>query len=149
VIHIEVKPSLQANRFSEMLERAALATLDQQAVDGDLTLVVSDDGQLQELNRSYLGIDAPTDVLAFAASEVDPETGRAYLGDVLISLPRAAQQAEAAGHGVEAELQLLVVHGVLHLLGHDHSGAQEKKRMWAAQAGVLETLGLGSVQVNE
>jgi hypothetical protein len=60
--------------------------------------------RLQELNRDYLGIDAPTDVLSFPASETDPETGARYLGDILISVPRAQSQAEAAGHALESEV---------------------------------------------
>ncbi|MDP2777432.1 MAG: rRNA maturation RNase YbeY, partial [Anaerolineales bacterium] len=93
---------------------AALST------NADITIVLTDDAQLHELNRDYLGVDAPTDVLSFPASESDPETGSTYLGDILISIPRAAQQAQAAGHPVDAEVQLLVVHAVLHLLGYDH-----------------------------
>jgi probable rRNA maturation factor len=105
--------------------------------------------RLQELNRDYLGIDAPTDVLSFPASETDPETGARYLGDILISVPRAQSQAEAAGHALESEVQLLVVHGVLHLLGHDHAKPEEKRRMWKAQAEILESLGLGDIQIRE
>lgn len=104
---------------------------------------------LHELNRDYLGVDAPTDVLSFPASESDPETGATYLGDILISIPRAAQQAQAAGHPLEAEVQLLVVHGVLHLLGHDHAEAEEKARMWAGQEKVLERLGLGHIKIQD
>jgi probable rRNA maturation factor len=59
------------------------------------------------------------------------------------------QQAEAAGHPVEAEAQLLVVHGVLHLLGHDHADEEEKSIMWAEQAKVLEQLGLGHIKIQE
>jgi probable rRNA maturation factor len=80
---------------------------------------------------------------------MDPETSVPYLGDVVISVPRAAAQAREAGHSLEAEAQLLVIHGVLHLLGHDHAEAQEKDRMWAAQAEILERLGLGGISVRE
>jgi probable rRNA maturation factor len=107
----------------------------------DLTLVVSSDTQLQDLNRQYLGIDTPTDVLSFQADELDPETGRRYLGDVIISYPRAQAQADAGGYALLDELQLLVVHGVLHLLGHDHGADVEKEAMWALQADVLKRLG--------
>src|ERR687892_74662 len=72
-----------------------------------------------------------------------------YIGDILISIPRAQAQANAAGHPLESEVQLLVVHGVLHLLGHDHAEAEEKARMWKAQAEILERLGLGSIQIRE
>jgi probable rRNA maturation factor len=88
-------------------------------------------------------------VLSFPADEPDPETGHRYLGDVVISLVRAQEQARARGHGVEAEMQLLVVHGILHLLGHDHAEAGEKERMWMAQAGALERLGISPNIVHE
>ncbi len=120
-----------------------------QSADGDLTIVLTDDAQLHELNRDYLGIDAPTDVLSFPASETDPETARRYLGDILISIPRAEEQAQAAGHALEAEVQLLAVHGTLHLLGYDHAGDEEKARMWKAQAQILERLGLSGIEIRD
>ncbi len=115
----------------------------------ELSIVLTDDARLQELNRDYLGIDAPTDVLSFAASETDPETGARYIGDILISIPRAQAQAGAVGHTLESEVQLLVVHGVLHLLGHDHGEPEDKTRMWKAQAEILKSLGLGNIQIRE
>ena len=114
-----------------------------------MTIVLTDDRQLHELNLDYLGVDAPTDVLSFPAGEVDPETEELYLGDIAISIPRAAQQAQTGGHPVEAEAQLLVVHGTLHLLGYDHSTEEEKAVMWAEQARVLEKLGLSRIQIQE
>ncbi len=139
--------------FSEpsLLEHAARLALDHESapIEADLTIVLTDDAQLRELNRDYLGLDVPTDVLSFPASESDPETGATYLGDILISIPRAKIQAQAAGHRLEDEIQLLVVHGVLHLLGHDHAEAEDKARMWAAQAEVLARLGLSNVKIQE
>ena len=149
MIHVEVNPSLQTNLTPDMLERAALVVLAHQFVDGDLTIVLTDDAQLHELNRDYLGIDAPTDVLSFPASETDPENARRYLGDILISVQRANEQARAAGHALAAEVQLLAVHGTLHLLGYDHAEADEKARMWKAQAEVLEKLGLSDIEIRE
>jgi probable rRNA maturation factor len=149
VIHIEVNPSLQTNPAPDILERAALAVLAHQSADGDLTIVLTDDAQLRELNRDYLGIDRPTDVLSFPASETDPETARRYLGDILISVQRADEQARATGHALEAEVQLLAVHGTLHLLGYDHAEADEKARMWKAQAEVLERLGVSDIEIRE
>ena len=136
---------------NELLERAARAALENQSasLDSDLTIVLTDDAKIQELNRDYLGIDAPTDVLSFPASETDPETGAPYIGDILISLPYAARSAEKAGHPLEAEVQLLVVHGILHLLGHDHAKVREKAKMWKAQAEILESLGLGNIKIRE
>jgi probable rRNA maturation factor len=68
---------------------------------------------------------------------------------VIISLPRAREQAEGTGHPVDAEVKLLVIHGILHLLGHDHAEVEEKARMWATQAQVLERIGLGDIQIKE
>jgi len=134
----------------EMLIDAARATLDLTgAPDADLTLVLTGDERIRSLNRDFLDIDAPTDVLSFPADEADPETDRRYLGDVIISLPRAAEQAAAHGHEVKAEVQLLVVHGILHLLGHDHAEAGDKTRMWTAQAEVLEMLGLAGIKIED
>ncbi|HTX92127.1 MAG TPA: rRNA maturation RNase YbeY [Anaerolineales bacterium] len=148
MISIEIDPNLAFP--ADVLERAARTTLDLSgAPDADLTVVVSGDARLQELNREYLGKNAPTDVLSFPADESDPETGRRYLGDVVISLARATEQARERGHAAEAEVQLLVVHGILHLLGHDHAGADEKSRMWTAQAAALERLGLSPTIVHE
>ena len=138
-------------RESALLERAARFTLDLEpdSADADITIVLTDDAQLHELNREYLGVDAPTDVLSFPASETDPETGAQYLGDIVISIPRAILQAQAGGHPLEAEVQLLVVHGTLHLLGHDHAEVEEKARMWQAQAEVMSRLGLSYVKIQD
>lgn len=132
-----------------LLEEAATAALRHQSAAGDLSLVLTSDEELQRLNREYLGVDSPTDVLSFPASETDPETGGIYLGDIIISLPRVEIQAHAAGHPPADEARLLVVHGVLHLLGHDHAHAGEKSRMWKAQGEILKKLNLGHVKINE
>jgi probable rRNA maturation factor len=148
VIHIG-SPTGPLPVSSELVERAALAVLTHQSAEGDLSIVLTDDAQLRQLNRDYLGVDAPTDVLSFPSAETDPETDAVYLGDILISVPRAREQAGAAGHPLEAEVQLLVVHGALHLLGHDHAEAEDKSRMWAAQAAILESIGLAGIEIRE
>ena len=148
MIHIKSSPHVQPVK-KDLIERAALAVLAHQSTDGDLSIVLTDDAQLHQLNREYLGVDAPTDVLSFPASETDPETGAPYLGDVLISIPRAEVQARSAGHPLDAELQLLVEHGVLHLLGYDHAEPEVKTRMWSAQGEVLKTLGLAGIETLE
>jgi len=134
----------------EVLRRAALAVLiHQEAPPVEVAVVVSDDETLQELNQRYRGVDAPTDVLAFPNETRGPFVGVGgqprYLGDVIISYPRAEEQAHDAGHGVEAELQLLVVHGMLHLLGYADQTEPERTQMWETQEAILEALG---VQVN-
>jgi probable rRNA maturation factor len=147
MIHIEAESPFPEN----LLERAVNATLthESKSLESELSIVLTDDARLQQLNRDYLGIDAPTDVLSFPASETDPETGARYIGDFLISIPRAQAQAVTAGHPLESEVQLLVVHGVLHLLGHDHAQAEERALMWNAQAEILQSLGLGQIQIRE
>ncbi len=127
----------------DILKDAALNTLTTAAngKDVELSIVVEDDEHVRKLNRDYREIDETTDVLSFPLDEIDPESGKSYLGDVIISYPQAAVQAKKANHPITAELQLLVVHGVLHLLGYDHSIELEKKRMWDVQANVLDSLG--------
>jgi probable rRNA maturation factor len=128
----------------DQLEQAAQAALDYIDIqDGvELSIVVDSDERLQELNKQFLGIDAPTDVLSFPADEVDPDTGLRYIGDIILSCPTAQSQALEAGVSLEVEAQLLVVHGVLHLLGHDHDDEENKAIMWSAQKVILAGLGI-------
>jgi probable rRNA maturation factor len=128
------------------IEMAAEIVLRQYASrpDNELTVVIEDSEKLHELNNQFLGIDAPTDVLSFPSGneETDIETGRYYLGDIIISYPIAVEQARNNGHPVMAELMMLVVHGTLHLLGYDHAEEAGKNEMWLAQREALERLGV-------
>lgn len=148
IVEMHVDEELQGRVDPDLLRRAALKTLLGQRVgEGcELAVVVTDDLALQKLNRRHRGVDAPTDVLAFPddtrGSFVDAPGALRYLGDVVISLPRAEAQAAEAGHGLQAELQLLVVHGVLHLLGYDDQMDDLRAKMWAAQAEILQSLEL-------
>ena len=149
MIYIQIADAYREHVAEEPLRRAAQACLDDaNAVDADLTLVISDDETVHTLNRTYRGVDAPTDVLAFGGMTpnfvVTPDD-TSYLGDVVISYPRAVEQAMGRHTPVE-ELTLLVVHGVLHLLGYDHVTPQDKEAMWAKQAMILDQLGLAHVQ---
>lgn len=115
---------------------------------GALTVMVTDDAQVRELNRAYRRVDAPTDVLAFgeAGGEngfVPPPGETRYWGDIIMSYPRAMEQAATYGHPVQEELSLLVIHGMLHLMGYDHEQAGDKEKMWAAQRAALVQLGIG------
>jgi probable rRNA maturation factor len=142
MIYVQISENISAPEEVSVLERAANQTLQQtSASEADLCIVLTDDEQLRQLNSQFLGVDAPTDVLSFPDGEVDPDTGLPYLGDVLICVPRAQAQATAGGHPLTSELQLLVVHGVLHLLGHDHAEPDEKARMWQIQAEILTQIG--------
>jgi len=146
MIYIQIDESLTAalaELDQAVIERAAQQALQHAGADAsaEATIVLSDDAQLHALNRQFLDIDAPTDVLSFPGGETDPDSDALYLGDVIISLSRAQAQAAAGGYALQDELQLLVVHGVLHLMGHDHAEEEEKAKMWAAQAEILESLG--------
>jgi len=108
-------------------------------------LTLTGDADLREYNRRYRGLDEPTDVLAFAAQEdpVDqrfqaPAGTEHWLGDVVISLPRARQQAREAHHPINDEVRLLAVHGFLHLLGYDHAEPDEETAMTALTNRILE-----------
>jgi len=123
---------------------ARAALLHQQAPAGDLTVVLSSIERIRNLNREYAGDDRATDVLSFLDGSPEPESGRRYFGDVIVAVPIAEEQARQGGHTLSAEMALLVVHGVLHLLGHDHARARERARMEVAQREILEALGVAS-----
>jgi probable rRNA maturation factor len=120
---------------------ARLLKVPQEAVT---VLTLTGDAHLQEYNRRYRGLDEPTDVLAFAAQEkpVDqrfqaPPGTENWLGDIVISLPRARTQAREAQHPMNDEVRLLAVHGFLHLLGYDHAEADEEAAMTALTNRIL------------
>jgi probable rRNA maturation factor len=126
----------------DILVRAAQATLAHQEAgeNVEMTVVIDTDEQLRELNKQFLNIDAPTDVLSFPSDEVDPDSNLEYIGDVIISYPRAKEQADTVGETVLDEIQLLVIHGTLHLLGHDHAEPAEKDEMWTATREILAAI---------
>lgn len=135
------------------VETAVLTTLQQQNVipPAELTLLLADDAALQYLNHQFRQQDKPTDVLSFPAGEAPPGFSELdpYLGDIAISVPYAQRQAQQQGHALLAELQLLAIHGTLHLLGYDHGDETEKAEMWAAQTAVLTQLGLAHIKPSE
>jgi probable rRNA maturation factor len=142
MIHLQISEIISPTFPPTVMEQAAAETLAAMTTSDqvDLTILLTDDGQIHQLNREYLAIDAPTDVLAFPADYIDPDTENRYLGDVIISYERAVVQAQAGDHALEQEIELLVVHGILHLLGHDHADPDQKAKMWAAQAEILARL---------
>ena len=123
-------------------------------VDCEISVLLTDNEGIHELNREYRNVDRPTDVLSFPANEltpgefdaemcdIDPETGRAFLGDMAISLEKCAAQAEEYGHSFERELMYLTVHSTLHLLGYDHVDEAEMKRQMRAREEIIMS-GLG------
>ncbi len=141
-IYTQIASRYADNVKPALLREAALAALAQQRQTGqvELTVVVTGNAQLRALNRAFRQLDEPTDVLSFATGE-RPDRNTIYLGDVVISYTKAREQAQAGGHPIEAELQLLTVHGVLHLLGHDHDTKAKQAAMWKAQAAILKKIG--------
>ena len=151
MIHIHLNPELKVTLDTELLVEASLTTFNEVIPDREMeaTLVITDDTQIKELNRQFREMDMVTDVLSFPSDEIDLDTGLPYLGDILISYPQAQRQALQADHPVESELQLLTVHGLLHLLGFDHASKDDKKKMWLIQADILEKLGLAGIRILE
>lgn len=153
LVDVQIDPRYEAEVDADLIERAVAATLESEGIAEltELSILVTDDGQLHELNRDYRGVDAPTDVLSFAAEE-EPEGGPAfvrppdaprYLGDIALSYERVAAQASEYGHSRERELAYLVAHGVLHLLGHDHERSSEAATaMRAREEAAMVRLGL-------
>ena len=103
--------------------------------------LITTDSELRRLNRNFRGKDAATDVLSFpAASEAPGPAAGGYLGDLAISLARARAQAAEFGHTLDCEIQILMLHGVLHLLGRDHE--RDRGRMACAEKQWRARLGL-------
>jgi probable rRNA maturation factor len=115
----------------------------------EVSIVFTDDQEIAELNKEYRGIDNPTDVLSFALMEGEDfgeDSGEVALGDVVISVETAKKQAEQAGHSMDDEIDILLAHGLLHLLGYDHAEKSEEKIMFARQAEIVKMV---NVTLNE
>lgn len=139
----------------EVVKKVSAKVLEQEGVELPITLsvTITDNAEIREINREHRSIDAPTDVLSFPmldyavpgkieASDGDFENGRLVLGDIVISDERARQQAEEYGHSVEREYGFLVAHSTLHLLGYDHEAEDEWAVMREKEEKALESLGL-------
>lgn len=134
--------------LEELVEKVVLAILAKEGYpeNSEVSILLTDDRYIRELNRDYRGIDSPTDVLSFAQLEGEPmpaQGGEEILGDVVISMPAALRQGEEYGHGLRRELAYLTAHGVLHLLGYDHGDEKERAVMREKEENVLAALGLG------
>ena len=115
--------------------------------NGEVSVTLTNNEYIHTLNKQYRGIDRPTDVLSFAlneSEEPDVEDGPDVnvLGDLVISVERAKEQAADYGHSVKREIAFLTVHGMLHLLGYDHMEEEDRIEMEAEQMFVMEKLGI-------
>lgn len=131
-------------RLARRAARAALAGAApvRRARPGELCLVLADDALLQRLNRTYRGIDKPTNVLSFAGEPRAPRGGMGDYGDVVVARQTLLGEARAQGKRPADHLTHLVVHGVLHLLGYDHVAKAEADRMERLEVAILARLGV-------
>ena len=143
-IFLEIDPSFSSSKDLPNFSECVFAVFNKYGIhqDSDVSIVIVDDDQIHNLNLEFLGQDKPTDVLAFPAGHVDPDTGHQNIGDVIISYPRAVDQAASAEHPVISELSLLTVHGLLHLVGLDHDLPERQAEMWQVQNSILNDLGV-------
>ncbi len=147
---------LKKYEIKKVLEKA-LKHLGQPSDKLEMSLSVVSPQEIQQLNKEYRNVDAVTDVLsfpvanvnrqvvelsAFALDSINPETRRLNLGDVIICLDRAKQQAAEYGHSLKREMCFLSLHGLLHLLGYDHEEKADEEQMTALQKEILQEAGV-------
>ncbi len=154
----EVTPSFDFD-FEEMERQVVEACLDHEdcPYEVEVSILLTDNEQIRQINQEYRGIDAATDVLSFPVIEYKtagsfeeleeeapecfhPETGELLLGDIVISLERAKAQAEEYGHSLRRELAFLTAHSMFHLFGYDHMEDEERRCMEDKQEAVLQQL---------
>ncbi len=138
MIHVTRKAHLPEEFTLKKIRSIACVVFKEMGKPGDASIVFTDNQEIQNLNREYRNFDTPTDVLSFPSEEIDPETDFRYLGDVIISVEKAAAQSIIAGHSLEDELTMLIVHGCLHLSGLDHGNPEEKQVMKDKQERILK-----------
>lgn len=145
-----------SRKLRELIKRAARSTLGFFGLrdDVEISVMLTDNEDIRNLNRLHRGIDRATDVLSFPMFEYDEkgeihedyaelsEMGEIVLGDIVISLERAREQAEEYGHSFEREVGFLTVHSMLHLLGYDHMTPEDEDEMFGYQKEILDQMGL-------
>lgn len=134
----------EANLLAVLQTAATMEEL----TEGEISITFVNNEEIQELNLTYRDKNQPTDVLSFPMYEADQveietfEDEPLLLGDIIISIPKAKEQAEEYNHSFERELSFLLVHGFLHLLGHDHEDEGSEGEMFARQEEILAKHGL-------
>lgn len=133
--------------FERLIEAAICKSLEMENVTADLeiSVLLVDNAGIREINREHRQLDRPTDVLSFPQfNSKDELVGAHYaaLGDIVLSLERAGEQAEEYGHSLEREIGFLTVHSVLHLLGYDHDTEERTKEMQAREKAILNAMQL-------
>jgi probable rRNA maturation factor len=143
-------------KFKMLLRRAIEATLAYEHYNNDVqvSVTLTDDAGIHELNARFRGVDAPTDVLSFPLFDFEGDTDEPpidemenMLGDIVLNLDRAHAQADEFGHSFEREAAFLTVHSMLHLLGYDHeTSEQDDEDMRARQRDIMQAMGLAVEQ---
>ena len=135
-----------------LIRRAVIASLEYEGfgADTEVSVTFTDNEGIRAINSEFRGIDAPTDVLSFPLTDYDAvdfpaaDEPTSSLGDIVLSLERADEQARQFGHSFEREVAFLTVHSMLHLLGYDHVNSEEEDaEMRRRQREILESMGLG------
>ena len=144
VVEIQSHPEWRA-QWAETVRQAILQTLVlvNASEEAEVSVLLTDDAAIHDLNRTYRGVDRPTDVLSFAQREGEGgDLDDPLLGDVVISVERAQEQARDYGHSLRREVGFLAVHGTLHLLGWDHEDPEDERAMMQKTEEVLAAMGL-------
>ncbi len=136
--------------IERLIEMCTQAALEEEGIedDAEVSVTLVDNDAIRELNNEHRGIDRATDVLSFPMGdgeyfEVNPDTDAVLLGDIVISLERAFEQAQEYGHSYRREVAFLITHSLFHLLGYDHVNSEEEEKvMFGKQEKVLEKLGI-------
>ena len=113
----------------------------------EVSVTIVDNEEIRKINNKFRNIDRATDVLSFPLIDFDNESlpddgSKIYLGDIIINIERAKEQAKEYGHSIDREIGFLTAHSMLHLLGYDHMVPEEEKEMFAKQEEILNNLGL-------
>jgi probable rRNA maturation factor len=147
-IYVEVDSEVGNEPPRSWFEAVARDVLKAEAVAPpfEVSIILTDQETVHQMNRKYRNVDAPTDVISFYTEDLSPGAGQFVLpddgvrrlGDVVISFPQAVEQALEQKHSVEKELTLLIIHGVLHLLGYDHEAPEDATRMRGREAVLME-----------
>ena len=146
--------------YKTLIEKVIIASLDEEGCpyEAEVNVVLTDNEEIHRVNKEFRDIDRPTDVLSFPMVEYEvpgefdfleeeydcfhPESGELLLGDIMISVERAREQAEEYGHSLEREMAFLTAHSMLHLCGYDHMEEEERKIMEEKQRLILDNLGI-------
>ncbi len=148
---IDIRTENFPKELEKVMETIALDSLRYEGFDENCEISISivDNAEIQQINKQFRNIDRPTDVLSFpmltfTENEIieKNENGEIVLGDIIISLERAEEQAQEYGHSLKREIAFLTAHSMLHLLGYDHMEPEEEKEMFTKQKEILEAAGI-------